>query len=309
MLTLILDGGGTSTEVGIFDAEMRPVQRYSLPSYKPLDEAHLRTTELAQALMSLSMASAPQITRMAIGMSGLGDDRLRGLYHEAFLRSWKHAWTDLAGIEPPASHAVELVTAHDLKLAHMAAFGNESGVVVVSGTGSGAYAVGPSGTSRCGGWGPWADDGGSGYAIGRAALRAAARHLDKRDTEITQVAAAVTSHYIDGQAVDLLRASLRSPLDPRTVASVAMNILDLAGHGDLLAARIIDEAAKELSDLALTLLTNDVEHSVAFAGSIATHPVLVSRVEDAIRRVHPDAQFRTVQDIVAAAARQIASMN
>jgi hypothetical protein len=60
----------------------------------------------------------------------------------------------------------------DYEIAHLAAFGDGPGVVLVASTGSAAFALGPRGRSqRAGGYGPLLGDEGSGFWLGREAAR------------------------------------------------------------------------------------------------------------------------------------------
>ena len=60
----------------------------------------------------------------------------------------------------------------DYEIAHLAAFGEGPGVVLVASTGSAAFARGPKGrTQRAGGYGPLLGDEGSGFWLGREASR------------------------------------------------------------------------------------------------------------------------------------------
>ncbi|HXT01741.1 MAG TPA: hypothetical protein VN915_13790 [Elusimicrobiota bacterium] len=60
----------------------------------------------------------------------------------------------------------------DYEIAHLAAFGDGPGVVLVASTGSAAFARGPRGRARrAGGYGPLLGDEGSGFWLGREAAR------------------------------------------------------------------------------------------------------------------------------------------
>ncbi len=60
----------------------------------------------------------------------------------------------------------------DYEIAHLAAFGQGPGVVLVGSTGSAAFALGPRGRARrAGGYGPLLGDEGSGFWLGREASR------------------------------------------------------------------------------------------------------------------------------------------
>ncbi|MBI5239714.1 MAG: hypothetical protein HY926_04520 [Elusimicrobia bacterium] len=117
----------------------------------------------------------------------------------------------------------------DVELAHAAAFGGGEGVLVVSGTGSIALARDRRGRRRrAGGWGQLVGDDGSGFWIGRAALRDAAL---RRRLRLPPPALAPT------------------PENVRKVAALAPKVLRLA-RTNARARRVLREAAKHLAGLA-----------------------------------------------------------
>jgi glucosamine kinase len=61
--------------------------------------------------------------------------------------------------------------APDFEIAHLACFGGGPGLILVGSTGSVAWAVGPKGGHRAGGWGPLHGDEGSGFWLGREGSR------------------------------------------------------------------------------------------------------------------------------------------
>jgi hypothetical protein len=67
--------------------------------------------------------------------------------------------------------AREARVAPDFEIAHLACFGGKPGVILVGSTGSVAWAVGPKGSARAGGWGPLHGDEGSGFWLGREGSR------------------------------------------------------------------------------------------------------------------------------------------
>ena len=107
----------------------------------------------------------------------------------------------MAGVDRPSEAAVvrglvnDLVSSpcvtivNDALIALEAGAGAEPGIVVIAGTASIAYGRDAGGRSaRAGGWGYVLADEGSGYWLGRQALRAAMRHVDGRgpDTSLTR---------------------------------------------------------------------------------------------------------------------------
>ena len=124
------------------------------------------------------------------------------------------------------------------------------GVALICGTGSSAFARSADGrTSLCGGWGYLLGDEGSGYAIGRAAIRAA---LDDEESNSPRrpLTSAQLQVFNARTAKELAQAVYRSA-DPRaTVASLAPMVIRAAEDGDPLAAALVDQAARDLAALA-----------------------------------------------------------
>ena len=78
-------------------------------------------------------------------------------------------------------YKARILVVNDALIALQAGVGDAAGIVIVSGTGSIAYGRNDRGeASRAGGWGYVLGDEGSGYWIGRLALRAVVRHADGR---------------------------------------------------------------------------------------------------------------------------------
>lgn len=146
--------------------------------------------------------------------------------------------------------AVHVTT--DIAVALEAAFGTGAGIVVSAGTGSIAVARDDAGQlTRIGGYGWQMGDEGSGYAIGRAALGAVGRAADGR-SPATALHACVLQRTSSPDLDTLIRWAATA--GPAEVAALAPHVLTVAASGDRVAQGIADYAARELSQLALTLL-------------------------------------------------------
>jgi N-acetylglucosamine kinase-like BadF-type ATPase len=146
----------------------------------------------------------------------------------------------------PARHHL-LVT--DAAIALHAALGTAVGMIVVSGTGSIAYARNHRGqTLRAGGWGASFDDLGSGYDLGRKAITAALRDFDGRG-ERTLLTRRVCRAL---QLTDITKITLKN-LDTQQVAALSPLVSEAARQGDRVARRLLAEAACDLAQLALAL--------------------------------------------------------
>ncbi|MFC5652275.1 N-acetylglucosamine kinase [Paenibacillus solisilvae] len=141
----------------------------------------------------------------------------------------------------------------DCRIALEGALGGGPGLIVVAGTGSMAYAIGPDGTIRqCGGFGPLFGDEGSGYDIGREALRAVAMQLDGRGegTLLTETLQAAIGFVTEEDLIDRTYGDFSR----KDIAALTEYVGACALQGDFVARRILQEAAKHLSELLLSLI-------------------------------------------------------
>lgn len=157
----------------------------------------------------------------------------------------------------------------DIEVALAAAFGRGPGIVVSAGTGSIAIARTEDGAlHRSGGYGWQMGDEGSGYAIGRAALSALSRAADGRGpkTNLTaRLLASIRVSDFDGLIAWAATASASE------VSSLTPTVMEVAAESDIVAQGIVDYAARELSQLVLSLLHHfpeDQPIQVAVTGGI-----------------------------------------
>lgn len=139
---------------------------------------------------------------------------------------------------------------NDVDAAHIGAFAGGSGILILSGTGSMAWARDAAGRSyRVGGWGDAIGDEGSAHWIGRRILGLVSQSLDGR-AEPTALADAVFDQLRIGRAnpMDGLEGWVSRMRDPRSeIAALAPLATRLAEAGDAGAAAIVRAAAEELA--------------------------------------------------------------
>jgi N-acetylglucosamine kinase-like BadF-type ATPase len=144
-----------------------------------------------------------------------------------------------------------ITVGHDLEIALVGGLGGQqTGMVLVAGTGSACYGRDAQGsTAQCGGWGDLVDDAGSGSWIGLRALQAAVRQADGR-----QAASALLPKvmgFLRIEDMGAFKARIHQVGLARSErAEIAPLILDLAQAGDGAATEILAEAIEELCALA-----------------------------------------------------------
>lgn len=171
-----IDGGGSKTELRavLDDGSSLPDLVLRGPG---TNVAALGVDEVAGRLEALVLeawrarSNAPLVAICA-GLAGAGRAEVRA---QLAVRLRQRLATTLG----PAADGVVLELTTDGPIALESAFGTGSGVVVMAGTGSIAFGRLTDGSVlRVGGWGRLIGDDGSGYALGRQALRAAAAALE-----------------------------------------------------------------------------------------------------------------------------------
>ncbi|MEO0531547.1 MAG: BadF/BadG/BcrA/BcrD ATPase family protein, partial [Planctomycetota bacterium] len=131
----------------------------------------------------------------------------------------------------------------------------------------------PDGKSELlGGWGYLIGDGGSGYAIGQAALRLLANYHDSRAAEVSF--ARKLLDRLGLQDASELRTKLYRAEDPRAwVARLAPTVIEAANAGDGHANVIVTYAAGELGQLvfdATERMGSDRRPLIRLAGALLT---------------------------------------
>jgi N-acetylglucosamine kinase-like BadF-type ATPase len=129
----------------------------------------------------------------------------------------------------------------------------QPGIVVIAGTGSIAYGRNDRNqAARAGGWGFMLGDEGSGYWIGRAALRAVLREADRRGPA-TRLTALLLDYYGVPRAQDLIHEVYHGTLRPSAIASLAQCVQSAFSAGDEVAIGILRSAADQLESSGLSV--------------------------------------------------------
>jgi N-acetylglucosamine kinase-like BadF-type ATPase len=162
----------------------------------------------------------------------------------------------------------------DARVALFGAFEEEPGVLVISGTGS--VAIGQDGqgrVARAGGWGYLLGDEGSGFSIGREALRAC---LSGRKTKLESLVRKALKVKRAEQVIPWIHAQEDVP---KTLAWVAPLVFQAASQHDPAAVEILEAAASALSDLCFDTseALNLERPRAAFLGGLISRPTPLAR--------------------------------
>jgi N-acetylglucosamine kinase-like BadF-type ATPase len=152
-------------------------------------------------------------------------------------------------------HKARVLVTNDALIALVAGAGHGPGVVIIAGTGSIAYGRNGQGdAARAGGWGYVLGDEGSGYWIGRLALRAVMRAADRRGRD-TRLTGRVLAHFGLEHPQQLVREVYHRHLRPSEIAGVAHCVQLAHDEGDGVASEILRQASRELLACANSVVT------------------------------------------------------
>lgn len=287
-----VDGGATKTLAVIVDARGRECGRGVAGSGN-------------QAAVGLERAVASIRGAVAAAAQHAGSDA-----------PFRAAWIGLAGVDRPGDrdrllpHLGTLAAAvrltNDAELA-LTGLDRAVGVAVIAGTGS--IAVGRDATgrmARSGGWGHIIGDEGSGYEIGRLALKAAARAADGRGPETALLPAIMAEWQLSRP--DAMIDRVYPDGDKGAIAHLSALVFAAARAGDVVARRIVREAATELARAALAVgAMLDFPGGtlpVALAGGMLMHEAdFRATLLRRLRRRTPVGQVALVAEPASSAAR------
>lgn len=303
-----IDGGGSKTRALLADDRgVRIAESVGAASaVRPNDEERSAgvIAGVVRDVLEETGANAPgrRPRVLCVGVAGVGREQERRGLHDALVA---HDMAD------------EVIVQSDFAIALEDAFDDGPGVLLIAGTGSSAYARGPTGaTARCGGWGPVFGDEGGGSWIGRRALSVVSAAADGREPETALTGAILTATEVS-DAAELIRWAAAAT--PATLASLAPVVLTVADAGDLRANSIVSLAVEELAlhvrALARRLFT-DERASVPVAltgGLLGKGTSLRKRLEHRLKTAVPGAQLHAAEvdaarGAVRSALRQLAEL-
>ncbi|HSN37962.1 MAG TPA: BadF/BadG/BcrA/BcrD ATPase family protein [Arthrobacter sp.] len=174
----------------------------------------------------------------------------------------------LAALIAPHVPAARITVVHDSRLL-LAAGGASTGVAVIGGTGSAAWGRNSrGGEARAGGWGYLLGDEGSGYWLGREAVRHSLRRMNQGQEPDELTTALLASCGVDDP--NKLIALFHSPDTGRRYwAERARLVVAAADAGHAASRELIDQAGEDLAALALqTVRQLGVEGPVILGGGL-----------------------------------------
>jgi N-acetylglucosamine kinase-like BadF-type ATPase len=232
MYVLGIDAGGTKTVCFLADAEGRVIAEARGPGANLQAAGELEVEKVLHDVMEAAIGDR-DVAPAAICLGIAGADR-----HDDAVA--------VRGIMRRIGYKARIVVVNDALVALEAGAPGLPGVVIVSGTGSIAYGRNSAGESaRAGGWGYVLGDEGSGYWIGRAALRAVLRESDQRGPA-TALTPLLLEHFGVAEAQGLIHEVYQANLKPTAIGALARCVQAAFTQGDPVAIGILRAAVDEL---------------------------------------------------------------
>jgi glucosamine kinase len=237
-----VDAGASHTTLVLADGALRTLARRSAGAgaLRPnrTEPVAALIADLVRAALEETHRTGP-VEALVVGAAGAGRE------------------ADRAGLETAlralgVARRVRVTT--DGHIALQSVFGDEPGILLAAGTGSIALGRTPDGAiRRTGGHGWRFGDEGSGYALARAGLSAAARAADGRapNTLLLDLLPRRANLPDIGQTLEWAREA-----DVAAIAALAVGVLEAADHGDAVARGIVQSAAKDLAAHVRALLAH-----------------------------------------------------
>ena len=258
MHVLGIDVGGTKTVCLLADEQGEVIAQGRDEGANLQGAGELALEKVLHSVMEKTLAE-PGVLPAVICLGIAGVDRAAD---EAVVRS----------IMKRIGHKAKILVVNDALIALQAGIDSDQGIVIVAGTGSIAYGRNSKGeASRAGGWGYVLGDEGSGYWIGRLALRAVVRHADARG-RVTSLTPRLLSHFGVERAADLIHKIYHEDVPPSAIAALAKYVQQSRDEGDTVATSILSRAADELITAATAVMTRleltDENFSFVLAGGM-----------------------------------------
>ena len=299
-LVLGLDIGGSATRAVLLTTEGVRVAAgraagANPTAHEPRTVAEHLTAALRQALRDVDPSTVVAATLGVAGGGRLaGDVRARA----AFDRTWSSV-----GLECP----YRLIG--DALVAYVAGTAIPDGTVLIAGTGAIAAAVrGFALTRTADGHGWLLGDDGSGFWLGRAAVKATLAQLDAR-TDLSALARHVVERILGDDTDPRARGTASALVQrvtsahPVRLARLAPLVLRDATAGDATASALVERAATLLSETVALVRTGATGGPIVLAGGLLTSPnPLAERVRALLGGAFPDAALAVAGDGAAAAA-------
>ncbi|MFQ5605146.1 MAG: N-acetylglucosamine kinase [bacterium] len=298
MYYLGIDGGGSKTSGILCDAKGKMLKTLTKGAGNIAVLAEKQVVQLLNEMVFelLEEIQVEQIKWATCGFAGAGREKEKNLVGQIIREIGIRNFT--------------LMT--DAELLYYAIHGEKQGLLIASGTGSVCLIKNKNHEfEQLGGWGYLLGDEGSGYDIGRNAVRNALREQEM-GRPLSKLTHALLTHC-DVDTPRALMSMIYAADNPQNLlASFAQIVGDQALQEEPNALRIVDAAAKNLVELALTSLErmeSEPPHRIALSGGVLNEPsVFSSKFKRKAQQLNLDFHYFT-QEMPPAAAGILYSLH
>lgn len=255
-----IDAGGTTWDAALVNRDNKILARHKFEGLNVRganpNVVAFKVKDILEYMSYKGGLMAYHITLIVLAAAGAGDDKTR----EAVEKSCHSVFPN---------NPVKVVT--DAEAALCGAFRGEPGIVLIAGTGSIAYGIDTQGAAgRAGGYGHLLGDEGSGFWIGREAVRTA---LDAHYRGEASALGKLICEKWELKDITYAPGQIYSSEFPaKMMAEIAPLVFKLAETGDSEAERIVSAAGRELGKLVMTLgesLNFGERIKVSFCGGLS----------------------------------------
>ncbi|TWT13326.1 BadF/BadG/BcrA/BcrD ATPase family protein [Planomicrobium sp. CPCC 101079] len=290
MYVLGIDGGGTRTSGIVADEKgniyMQVATGRSNPNTLSQRGFEQVMKDLLLGLKRQNEEIYKQIAVCFAGIAGVDESRRTAEVSEL-----------LRGFLP--EDAILIVQNDAINALHSGTVG-EAGIVQISGTGAITFGINEQQKEvRAGGWGFLFDEGGSGFAIGKAALRAVFKEYDLRGSA-TSLTGRLLEHFQVEEVTEIINQVYGQEYARAVIAPLAPLVVEEAGASDEIAQRILVNACEEMLQSIETchrqLFEPDHPTTIILAGGVFSDWPLFSSIFNGLAKdTLPNVNFRPTQ--------------
>jgi len=233
-IILGIDGGGTSTVAVLSDETGQVLAKVVGGSSNPTAISKQQfELELSNIMCKLKEQNEKAFEKVECCFAGLSG--VKELSFEKIAKSVIQQFYD---------DSVSIIIENDACIALFSGTLGMPGIVQIAGTGAITYCLDSHNNSyRAGGWGYLFDDEGSGYDLGKEALKAVVKSYDRRGTE-TVLTEKILNHFQIDKVTKIVDC-IYSDQHPRAIiAPLSRYVIQAAEEGDLVSKSIVSKAAR-----------------------------------------------------------------
>ena len=242
-----IDGGGTKTVCVLATLDGKVIGRGSGGTTNPNLVSALEINETLQKAIQEAIQNLPelQIEAVCAGIAGVGASEEKQVEVSNVIGQILSTPPFCHALSKRFNPSVNIEVVSDVVITLVAGAGKRHGIVAISGTGSVVYGETVKGQRiKVGGWGYQLDEG-SGYAIGRKAIKEILRAYDANG-KTTLLAQKVLNVWNLSSMQDVVDYIYQKTTKPTDIANLAKIVNSAASAGDESAKDILRKTAKGL---------------------------------------------------------------